>query len=85
MRFKSKIPKNADPIRLADEIKRGMTRKFLMDIEKIKKANKIRVKKRISKEEAIMIADVVKSGMSIEVMEDLEELEKARSKVQTAI
>ena len=29
MKFKPIIPKNADPIKLADEIKRGMTTRFL--------------------------------------------------------
>lgn len=29
MKFKAKIPKNIDPIKLADEIKRGMSKKFL--------------------------------------------------------
>lgn len=29
MKFRSVIPKNVDPIKLADEIKRGMSKKFL--------------------------------------------------------
>ena len=36
MKFKSKIPKNVDPIELADEIKRGMTDEWLKRREKTK-------------------------------------------------
>ncbi len=71
-------------IKLADEIKKGMAKEFLKDIERIRKAEKLITKKTISKKEAIMIADRIKSGMSIKVMKDLEELEKARSKVLMA-
>ena len=71
-------------IELADEIKRGMTREFLKDIENIRKADKLVKKKIITKREAVMIADRVKSGMSIKVMKDLEELKRARSKVLMA-
>ena len=78
------IPANVDPIELADEIKRGMTKEFLKDIERIRKADKLITKKSISKKEAIMIADRIKSGMSIKVMNDLEELKRARSKVLMA-
>ncbi|MBI2652140.1 hypothetical protein HYX00_01630 [Candidatus Woesearchaeota archaeon] len=79
-----KNPKNMttkELIGLADEIKRGMTRKFLKEIENFKKAEKLDMKKIITKNEAIMIADRVKSGMSIKVLNDLKELENARSKV----
>ena len=81
---KPSIPVNMDPIKLADEIKRGMTKEFLKDIKNIRKADKLMTKKTISKKEAIMIADRVKSGMSIKVMKDLEELKRARSKVLMA-
>ena len=81
---KPRIPVNVDPIKLADEIKRGMTKGFLNDIKNIRKVDKLMMKKTISKKEAIMIADRVKSGMSIKVMKDLEELKNARSKVLMA-
>ena len=71
-------------IKLADEMKKGMTKKFFKDIEMFKKVDKLKRKKRISKNEAIMIADRIKSGMSIKVMKDLEELKNARSKVLMA-
>ncbi|MBI2659038.1 hypothetical protein HYX05_02985 [Candidatus Woesearchaeota archaeon] len=80
-KLKPIIPANVDPIKLADEIKRGMTKKFFKEIKNIRKVDRLITKKAISKKEAIMIADKVKSGMSIKVMEDLEELKRARSKV----
>ena len=80
-KLKPIIPANVDPIKLADEIKSGMTKEFLKAIETFKKADKMVTKKIISKKDAIMIADRVKSGMSIKVMNDLEELKSARSKV----
>lgn len=83
MKFKAKIPKNIEPIKLADEIKRGMSTKFLKGFQTFEKADKMIVKKTISKKEAIMIADRIKSGMSIKVLNDLEELKSARSKVLT--
>ena len=58
-------------IALADEIKKGMTKEFLRDIQNIKKADKLIMKKTISKKEAILIADRIKGGMSIKVMNDL--------------
>ncbi|MBI4452044.1 hypothetical protein HY637_01320 [Candidatus Woesearchaeota archaeon] len=85
--MKAKKPKKMttkELIELANEVKRGMTKKFLKDMERIRKTDKLMTKKTISKNEAIMIADKVKSGMSIKVMEDLEELKKARSKVLMA-
>ena len=84
MEFKSKIPANVDPIELADDIKRGMTKEFLKDMRTFEKVKKMKGKRTISKREAVMIADTVKSGMSIEVMKDLEELKRARSKVLMA-
>ena len=66
------------------KIKRSMNRKFLIDLEKAREADKMKAKKTISKNEAIMIADVVKSGMSIEVMKDLADLKKTRSRFQMA-
>ncbi len=83
-RFKPIIPSNVNPIKLADEIKRGMTKEFFKDIEKFKKVDKFIIKKNISKNESIMIADRIKSGMSIKVMNDLKALESARSKVLMA-
>ena len=71
-------------IDLADEIKRGMGKEFLRDIQNIKKADKLIMKKTISKKEAILIADRIKGGMSIKVMNDLKELEHAKSKVLMA-
>lgn len=71
-------------IGLTDEIKRGMSKKFLKEIETFKKVDKMTAKKTISKKEAIMIADRVKSGMSIKVMSDLENLKNDRSKVLMA-
>lgn len=82
---KVKVPANVDPIKLADEIKRGMAKKFLRDMKHLKKADKLLAKKRISKDEAMVIADRVKSGMSIKVLKDLEELKRARSKVLMAV
>lgn len=79
-----RIPANIDPIKLADEIKRGMTKKLLKDMDTLRKADKMITKKTISKKEAIMIADTVKSGMSLKVMKDLDELKNARSKVLMA-
>lgn len=79
-----KHPKNMtteELMALADEIKKGMSKEFLRDIEALKKADKLVTKKRISKREAIMVADRIKSGMSIKVMKDLEELKTARSKI----
>ena len=82
-----KDPKNmtADElIELADEIKSGMSKRVLNDLNvsrKIsKKVSKMRNKSAITKKEAIMIADWVKSGMSIEVLNDLKELKSARLK-----
>ena len=69
---------------LADEIKKGMTKEFLRDIQNMKKADKLIMKKTISKKEAILIADRIKGGMSIKVMNDLKELEHAKSKVLMA-
>ena len=66
------------------KIKRSMNREFLIDLEKAREVDKMKVKKTISKNEAIMIADVVKSGMSIEVMKDLADLKKTRSRFQMA-
>ena len=43
-------------IELADEIKRGMTKEFLKDIKNIREADKLIMKKAISKKEAIIIA-----------------------------
>ncbi|OHD63177.1 MAG: hypothetical protein A2101_00665 [Spirochaetes bacterium GWF2_52_7] len=82
--MKSKNPENMTTekiIELADEIKRGMTKRFLGNINKIKKAENIMAKKTITKKEAIMLADRVKSGMSIKVLNDLKELQKSRPKV----
>ena len=53
----------------------------MADIENYKKTEKLKMKKKITKNEAVMIADAVKSGMSIKVMNDLKELENASSKV----
>lgn len=36
--MKGKVPKNVDPVKLADKMKRGMTTKFLKDIEELKKS-----------------------------------------------
>ncbi len=33
--MKGKVPWNVDPVKLADKIKRGMTAKFLKDIEEL--------------------------------------------------
>lgn len=33
------IPRNADPVKLADRMKRGMSKKFLRDLEELRKAN----------------------------------------------
>ena len=84
MKFKSKIPKNVDPIELADEIKRGMAKEFLRNRLEFKKTNELMKKRTILKSEAIIVADSVKSGISIKVMNDLEELRHARSKALTA-
>jgi len=81
-----KNPKNMtteELIELADEIKRGMTKRFFKDIGVFKKVDKLKTKKKISKNEAIRIADRVKSGMSIHVLNDIEELKNSRSKVLT--
>ncbi len=71
-------------VELADETKRGVTKKFLENIKALEKADKLIGKKSITKNEAIMIADRIKSGMSIKVLNDLKELKHARSKVLTA-
>jgi hypothetical protein len=81
MKFKYKIPADIDPIELADEIKRGMTKRFLKEVERFKKADKMITKKTISKKEAIMVADRVKSGMSINVLNDLKELKNTSPRV----
>ena len=82
-----KNPKNMttdELIELADEIKRGMTERVMIDIKNFEKVDKMKSKKAITKKEAVMIADRIKSGMSVKVMNDLEELKKARFKVLMA-
>ncbi len=37
MKFKSKIPADVDPTELADRMKRSMTKKFLKDLDDIRK------------------------------------------------
>ena len=79
-----KHPKNMttkELIEIADEIKKGMTKRVMSDIKNFEKVDKMKSKKTITKKEAVMIADAVKSGMSIKVMNDLKELENASSKV----
>ena len=81
---KSKDMTTEELIGLTDDIKRGMSKKFLEDIETFKKVGKMTAKKTISKKEAIMIAYRIKSGMTIKVMSDLENLKNNRSKVLMA-
>ena len=40
MKLKPIIPANVDPIKLADEIKRGMSTKFFEDVDEIRKGLK---------------------------------------------
>jgi len=44
MKFKAVIPKNVDPIGLADKIKRGMSIKFLHDMKRLRQT---RIKSRL--------------------------------------